>query len=51
MFEYNDAENEYYKENWETNFSNIMSWDEWKWCWAVLGIEFQFFNSKHIMKI
>lgn len=40
-FEFNDAEDEHYIDHWRNNFSKIMSWEEWKWCWAISGVEFQ----------
>lgn len=39
--EFNSAEDDYYRDHWKNNFSEIMSWEEWKWCWAISGVEFE----------
>jgi hypothetical protein len=49
-FEYNDVESDYYKKHWQDNFANIMSWEDWKWCWAMSGVEVEASLSHQIVE-
>lgn len=41
---------DYYKECWKDDFSDDMSWDDWQWCWAMAGVEFEATLSRKIIK-
>lgn len=36
-----ETEDDFFKENWAREYSHSITWEEWKWCWAISGVEFE----------
>lgn len=36
--EIEDVDDDFFKEEWKKNYSHSLSWEEFKWCWAINGV-------------